>query len=278
MQQVLQKIPHVIRFKLNSRYIISPSIPIYIEKDRYIIKTADNIDEISQALSLRYEVFYGEFNKKKLTTTLIPYDIDSYDFGCDHLIVKEKFSSQVIACYRLRSDNSRKRIKRFYSEGEFKIDDFLSSIGGKLELGRACVHKDFRRGTVISLLWSGILEYAEKSSARFMFGCTSVIRSDFDQLSNMINWLNENNAFINDLNIDVQSKYKLPSEIKEIINSRNEDKSSKKSLNSLMHMYIIAGAKLSRNLAYDAEIDCIDFFTLIDLQAIPQSFRKKFAA
>jgi putative hemolysin len=278
MQHVLQKIPHVIRFKLNNRQIVTPSISIHIVRDRYIAKTADNFDEISQVLSLRHEVFYGEFSKKKLSSSIIPYDIDFYDFGCDHLIVKEKSSNQVIACYRLRSDNSGKKIKRFYSEGEFNIDDFLSSIGGKLELGRACVHKDYRKGTVISLLWAGVLEYAERSGARFMFGCSSVTRPDFDQLPSMIEWLHENNAFINDLKIDVHSKYKLPRNIKEIISSKDRKIASKKALNSLMHMYIVAGAKLSRNLAYDPDMDCIDFFTLIDLEAIPKSFKKKFAA
>jgi len=278
MQHVLQKIPHVIRFKLNNQKIISPSIHVHLEKGRYIVKTADSFEEISQVLTLRHKVFYGEFSTKRFTTSLIPYDIDFYDFGCDHLIVKDKSSDTVIACYRLRADNSGKKIKRFYSEGEFKIDEFLNSLGGKLELGRACVHKDFRKGTVISLLWSGVLEYAGKSGARFMFGCSSVVRSDFDQLASMLNWLQDNDAFINNLNIDVHSKYKLTKEIKEIINSTQQKTSSQKAINSLIHMYILAGAKLSRNMAYDAEMDCIDFFTLIDLEAIPHSFKKKFAA
>jgi putative hemolysin len=276
-QFVLQKIPHLLRLKLMNKKIINPSIQIEIDKGRYVVKTANSHEEISQVLSLRFEVFYQEFSNHKYSSPL-PYDIDFYDFGCDHLIVKDKEADKVIACYRLRSDNSNKKLKRFYTEGEFQINDFLNSLGNKLELGRACVHKDHRRGTVISLLWSGILEYAQKSGSRFMFGCSSVSRNDFEQIPNMLSWLEENDAFINHLTINVHSKYTLPKELSYLKKTNFTQRSSQKALNSLMHMYVLAGAKLSREMAYDAEMDCIDFFTLIDLDTIPNAFKKKFAA
>jgi len=36
----------------------APKLPVYLEKKKYIIKTADNFQELKQALKLRHDVFY----------------------------------------------------------------------------------------------------------------------------------------------------------------------------------------------------------------------------
>lgn len=46
---------------------------------------------------------------------------------------------------------------------------------------------------------------------------------------------------------------------------------------SLMHMYMMAGAKMGPELAYDAEMDCLDVFTLMDMEKLPASFERRFA-
>jgi putative hemolysin len=242
------------------------------------VKTADNVEELAQVLSLRFEVFFREFSTNKVTFSLFPYDVDMHDFICDHLIVKEKGSSKIVACYRLLSNNVGKSIKKFYSEEEFKLNDFLSSEDNKLELGRACVHKDFRKGTVIALLWKGLLEYAKKSDSRYMFGCSSINRKEFQNVPQIMEWLEQNNSFINEFNVEVQPKYRFNQEIFTGGPVLTDIKSGTKVLGSLMHMYVMAGAKIGRTMAYDAEMDCLDMFTLIDLKDLPASFERRFSA
>jgi len=275
-QFTLEKIPHVFRLKFLNKKIITPSIQIDFQNDYYHVKTANTAEEMAQVLSLRFDIFFREFSTRKISFSLFPYDVDMHDFNCDHLIVKDKSSDQVVACYRLQTNSSEKNIKSFYTEGEFDISSFLRKEGIKLEIGRACVHKEYRKGTVISLLWRGLLDYAKKSHAKYMFGCSSLNRADFNELPHLMNWLTKHNALIQEFDIKVQPKYQLPKNLLPHIDISPENAS--KPSNSLILMYVLAGAKLSRTLAYDAEMDCLDLLTIIDLDKLPSSFARKFGA
>ncbi|MFZ4715013.1 MAG: GNAT family N-acetyltransferase [Bacteriovoracaceae bacterium] len=266
----ITRFPLLIRFK--SQKIVTPTIQVDFENDYYHIKTANTADELLQVFNLRFEIFFQEFSGVQRNNSFFPYDIDLHDIHCDHLIVKDKSTERVIACYRLLS-NPEDKIKQrpFYSEGEFVIDDFLAINGKKLELGRACVHKDFRRGPVITLLWKGLMDYSKKCGARYLFGCSSICKEDFVKVPHILQWLEDRKIFIEDYNISVQEKYRVP-----YVFPETEEKSSERPINSLMYMYIMAGANMAKTMAYDAEMDCLDIFTLIDLTKIPESFERKF--
>lgn len=270
-QFTIGRVPHYLRLKSLEGKILKPAYQIDFENEYYQVKTVNHPEELAQVLSLRFEVFFREFSTQKVTFSLFPYDVDMHDFVCDHLIVKDKAANKVVACYRLLSTNTDRRFKQFYSQGEFQIDELLKTPGHKLELGRACVHKDYRKGAVISLLWKGLIEYARKSNTRYMFGCSSINRKDFGNVGTMMEQLDRQNSFISNLEVGVQPKYRLKFELPE------SGDSTGKAMGSLMHMYLMAGAKLSRTLAYDAEMDCLDMFTLMDMQELPASFERRFA-
>lgn len=271
-QFTIGRVPHYLKLKSLEGKILRPAYQIDFENDYYQVKTVNHPEELAQVLALRFEVFFREFSTQKVTFSLFPYDVDMHDFTCDHLIVKDKALNKVVACYRLLSTNTDRSFKRFYSEGEFQIDELLKSPGHKLELGRACVHKDYRKGAVISLLWKGLIDYAKKSGTRYMFGCSSINRKDFGNVAEMMEQLEKQNNFIADFEVGVQPKYKLKFEL-----PVNAEKTGGKAMGSLMHMYLLAGAKLGRTMAYDAEMDCLDMFTLMDMNELPASFERRFA-
>ncbi|MFP5385525.1 MAG: GNAT family N-acetyltransferase [Bacteriovoracia bacterium] len=265
--------PHVLRLRRLEGKILKPFIQIDFENDCYQVKTVNHPEELAQVLRLRFEVFFGEFSSKKIKFPFLPYDVDWHDFSCDHLIVKDKKEGKVVACYRLLSSRSEKKKRLFYSEGEFEIDDLMRLPGHKLELGRACVHRDYRNGAVISLLWKGLIEYARKSKTRYLFGCSSINRKDFSRLPEMMKYLEVKDAFIAGMEVVVKPKYRVPFSIE----SSSVVKADGKVMNSLMHMYLMAGAKMGKTVAYDSEMDCLDMFTVLDLHNLPPSFERRFA-
>lgn len=276
-QFVFTRLPFLFRLKLFSKKLITPAIALSLETNSYEVKTADTLEEIHQVLALRFEVFFREFSTHKLSISLFPYDIDLHDFHCDHLIVKEKASGRVVACYRLQASSTAKRGERFYSEGEFDLEDFLRCSGEKVELGRACVHRDYRRGPVISLLWRGLMSYAKKSGARYLFGCSSLTRGEFTNLPHVLAWLSERGALIDDLRVSVRPEYSSEGLLIKRELSAGEALDPK-AVSSLLGMYVMAGAKVGPQIAYDQEMDCLDLLTVIDLTQVPASFERRFGA
>ena len=47
-----------------------------------------------------------------------------------------------------------------------------------MEVGRSCTHADYRNGTVIMLLWSGLAEYLRRGGYQYVLGCASVSLRD----------------------------------------------------------------------------------------------------
>lgn len=270
--QNLAKFP--LFFRMKRLRILAPRVQVLIETDSYIVKTISEPSELRETFRLRYDVFFREFAGRGDRFTMMPYDVDLHDFACDHLVVMDKASKKIIATYRLLFQEDGEK-KHFYTEGEFDLSAFHAIPGNKLELGRACVHKDFRTGAVVNLLWKGMVQYAKKTNTRYMFGCSSLCRKEFAALPYIREQLTKRNAVVTDYTVSARSEFalsrypevKLPEEISD----------SHRSMPSLINMYLLAGAKMGTELAYDAEMDCLDFFTVMDFSQLPASFERRFA-
>ena len=93
--------------------------------------------------------------------------------------------------------------------------------------------------------------------------------------------LSDKSSFIEDYEIGIQKKYDLEShsQVKVDLNPALTDEGVNigKAVPSLMNMYLLAGAKMSKKLAYDAEMDCLDILTVLDFEELPASFERRFA-
>src|SRR5438093_2916648 len=101
-------------------------------------------------------------------------DRDDLDPFCRHLLVRERTSGLLVGTYRiLRADGAR-RAGGFYAEREFDLRRLRGLGPVTVEVGRACVHPDFRHGAVIALLWAALLRYLNASASHYVMGCACV--------------------------------------------------------------------------------------------------------
>lgn len=247
---------------------IRPKVEVLLETERYIVKTATTFDELSQSFALRHDIFYKELIQKTLPLGL---DIDSFDCDCDHLIIVERKSQQVVGTYRLRSSL---HTDKFYTETEFEIRGLLDELKEpKVEIGRACVHAAHRRGAVFHLLWRGIGEYVRKTGSRYLFGCSSVPTTDGHKVQLLSAYLRSKGLLID--HPRVQPFHGLPETIDGKL-SPEEIESGKNYLNPLIQFYLMNGAKLIGRPALDTDLLCIDYFTLIDILDVDQRCLQKY--
>src|SRR4030095_576444 len=82
------------------------------------VKIATEPSEIEQAQRLRFQVFNLELNKGLKTSYERGLDIDDFDPYCDHLIVRDLGSGDVVGTYRLMRGSQARRHIGFYSEKE----------------------------------------------------------------------------------------------------------------------------------------------------------------
>jgi putative hemolysin len=68
-----------------------------------------------EAQRLRFKVF-GEEMGARLSSAHLGFDRDRYDPYCEHLLVREDDTGEVVGTYRMLTSSQAKKLGGFYSE------------------------------------------------------------------------------------------------------------------------------------------------------------------
>lgn len=270
LQKVTDAFQEYYYLRVNRIHQFEPKIELNQKVGSFRLKTADSIDELKKAFQLRYDVFHREF---KGSTKITGWDIDEYDFLCDHLIIIDEKSNTVAGTYRL---NSTKFSDQFYSSREFNTKRIMANEGVKIELGRACIKKEYRRGVVISLLWKGIADYMAKNQAQILFGCASfpvrtpreaalLHRYFFEERKYAPEYFSPPTLAFKMLDFDAwETHYKRTL-------TSHERLEAESLIPSLFSTYLKMGAFLGGEPAWDEEFTCLDFLTILHREDLNRS-------
>ena len=255
----------LVRFRLKS---FRPKVIINEKVGSYQIKTAETEEELEQVLRLRAEVFFEEkgFSGGKS----FGLDFDKYDLKGDHILLKDLKSGRTIATYRMISNLFS---DQFYSESEFDMTSLLAEDCCKLELGRACIDKDFRNGVSLNLIWKGIGAYIMNIGASYVFGCTSIYSTNrmvAEKLS--AHFFNE--SFVEEeFSISATKKYQFKLKDYQPI---PVDLNVEDYVPALMSSYLKAGAKVVASPALDRKFGCIDYLTVLKVAEMNEKYKKRY--
>ena len=161
------------------------------------VRIAATPQEIDAAQALRYRVFYDEMGAKPGKDAIVSHrDRDEFDAVADHLLVVDHAIGPgpegVVGTYRLIRQAAAARIGRFYSADEYDISTVIAFPGNVMELGRSCVHADYRGRAAMQLLWRGIAAYVFLHRIDLMFGCASLPGTDPDAIATELTYLYHN--------------------------------------------------------------------------------------
>lgn len=134
-------------------------------------------EDVLEVQRLRYKVFTETFGSPHLINP-DRLNVDEYDDYCDHLVVKDAHTLQVVGTCRLMNPQAAQLTGHYYSEKEFDLSPLGPIRAGLVEAGHACVHPDYRGGSVVKALWSGLAAYMQRERAVHLIGCVSVSLAD----------------------------------------------------------------------------------------------------
>jgi L-ornithine Nalpha-acyltransferase len=240
------------------------------------VKLASNLAELDAAMRLRFEVFNLELQEGLISSYDRGYDTDAYDAYCDHLIVKDTTSGEVVGTYRLLRGSQAERHIGFYSENEFDLSN-LKRLGGEmLELGRSCIAATHRSFATLNLLWSAIVKYAVERNLTHLFGCASLHISAASEVQPLYSYLRANHF--------APEKYRVyPVEscrmmISEDAEERADSRAALRKLSPILKGYLRAGAMICGAPAYDAEFATADVLVILEMEMMAGRYKQHYAA
>lgn len=140
---------------------------------RYTLLLSTDPALIEAAQRLRHDVFTAE---PGFTLAGSPdgRDADRFDEFCDHLLVREDNTGELVGCYRMLPPPGAIAAGGLYTATEFDVTGLGGLRPSMVEMGRAVVRGDHRNGGVVLLMWAGILAYLDRCGYDYVTGCVSV--------------------------------------------------------------------------------------------------------
>ncbi len=234
----------------------------------YSVRLAESLDDIRAAQRLRFEVFNIELNEGLVTSYFNGRDEDRFDAVCDHLLVENGCSGEVVGTYRMQTGSTAAEKFGYYSETEFDFAPFERLRGEMIELGRACIRRDHRHASVLTLLWRGIAAYARSRGGHCLVGCSSLTSQDCALGAATLRYF-RTHGFLAEDRFRTRPKpgFECASD-ETVANCPPPPK--------LLRAYLALGAKICGPPALDREFGTIDFLTLLDLRAVSAVVRARF--
>lgn len=239
------------------------------------VSWAQHEDEVRAAQRLRYQVFVSELGARLSVPHGAPagHDIDVFDAYCEHLIVRSTHSAEadepgeVVGTYRVLPPAAAKRIGGLYSETEFDLTRLRALRPKMVEVGRSCVHPDWRRGGVILALWGALTEFMHRNQLDTMIGCASISMRDGGHVAASL-WEQLRRKHLAPVERQVPPRLPLP--VAELRSDLPVEAPA------LIRGYLRCGAQVLGPPAWDPDFNTADLPMMMRMADMPARYRRHF--
>lgn len=164
-----------------------------IDDAHFELRLAATPEDLRAAQRLRYEIFVAELGA---SGTMVDHEArleqDRFDPFFDHLLLldhRRPENDRVVGVYRVMRSDQAEAAGAFYTEAEYDLSALRVSGRQLLELGRSCVHRDYRGGTAMMRLWNGLADYIARHRIEVLFGVASFRGTDTGSVAEPLSFL-----------------------------------------------------------------------------------------
>jgi putative hemolysin len=228
-------------------------------------------EDVRAAQRLRHEVFVDEMGARLDVPPGTPpgHDADRFDPFCEHLLVRTRARddapSTVIGTYRVLTPQAAQRAGGYYSEGEFDLAPLAPLKPRMVELGRSCVHRDWRSGGVILALWSELGRLMQRNGLETMIGCASVSMRDGGHFASSL-WHRLKRTHLASPAWQVRARLALP--VHELRDDLDVEPPA------LIKGYLRCGARVLGAPAWDPDFNTADLPLMVNMSEMPERYRR----
>lgn len=227
----------------------------------FTVKIAETDAELRAAQALRYDVFVRELGGGG---SMVDHDQglerDAFDPYFDHMVAIDNACGETIGVYRLLRCDQARIMGRFYSEDEYDLTPLKRSGRRLLELGRSCLHADYRGGTAMFHLWTGLADYVAHHDIEVLFGVASFHGTDPMPLANSLSMLHHNHLAPEELR--VRSKVFQPMDL--IPKSDLDRRQAMVDTPALIKAYLRLGGTVGEGAYIDHVFNTTDVCLILD--------------
>lgn len=248
---------------------------MYLDTEHFEVRLAESDAEIEAAQRLRYAVFVEELGA---AGPLVDHDArlerDRFDPHVDHLLLfdlRRPAANRVVGAYRLMRAAQAAAGDGFYAQSEFDLSPILVSRRRVLELGRSCLHADYRGGAGLLHLWSGLAGYVARHRIEILFGVASFQGTDPQSIAAPLSLLHHRHRAPASL---CPRALEPGRQRMDLLEPGSYDPSAAmRAVPALIKAYLRLGGLVGPEAWLDRPFNCIDVCLVLDTAAMPDKQR-----
>lgn len=235
-------------------------------KSKYRVRYASSEADIAAAQRLRFIAFRAETGA---ATTSAERDEDDFDPLCQHVLVEERRSGELVCCFRFLPLSDGGEIHKSYAAQFYELSALESYAGKMVELGRFCIHPDHRDPDILRIAWGAMTRFVDEEGVEMLFGCSSFAGTDARDYYDAF-------AMLRDRHIAPKRwlpKVKSPNVFNFARRLRRtpDRKRALLTMPPLLRTYLVMGGWVSDHAVVDRDMNTLHVFTGLEIGAIPRA-------
>jgi putative hemolysin len=239
-------------------------------KGRYQVRLAGTADDILAAQRLRWLCFMA---RNGAPETGDDRDADDLDDACQHMLIEEIASGQLVCCFRFMTFSGGHEIARSYSAQFYNLAALERFDGPMIELGRFCTHPGRQDPNIIRLAWAALTRHVDEAGIEMLFGCSSFIGTEPEDHAEAFAMLKERHLAPRRW----LPRVKAPRVFRfaRALRLRQPDpKQAMAAMPPLLRSYLAMGGWVSDHAVVDPALQTMHVFTGVEIRAIPPARRR----
>ena len=232
-----------------------------LTKGRYQTREATTPADLRTAQTLRARCF----------GLVTPSDEDRFDAASLHILVEERDSGALVCCFRLLPLRGAD-LSQSYAAQYYDLTLLHGYTGGMMEMGRFCVHPDWRDPDILRVAWAAMTEQVDRRGVQMLFGCSSFAGVDTARYLDAFallkarhlapaQWVPREKA---------PDVYRYGARLRRKVDTKR----AMVQMPPLLRTYLMMGGWVSDHAVVDHQMDTLHVFTGLEVGAIP-SGRKR---
>jgi len=242
-----------------------------IDDTQFELRLAKSEADLRLAQALRYDVFVQELGSDgEMVDHATGLEADRFDPFFDHMMLldRSRTDNPCVGVYRLMRQDQAAAAGQFYCDDEYDLSVLKDGPLRLLELGRSCVHADYRGGTAMLHLWNGLAAYVERHGIDLMFGVASFHGTDASAFAAPLSLLYHRYLAPEGIRVRARDDGFQPMDL--IAEDRLDRVAAARAMPSLIKGYLKMGGFVGEGAYIDRPFNTTDICLLMDVKRVSQ--------
>ena len=242
---------------------------VALAKGNYSARIGTSADDLKAAQSLRFQSFFPDTHADQKSLHL---DQDKFDDICDHILIEDIRTQDLVCCFRLMPLTSGQGIDQSYSSQFYELSKLKAMSAPLVEMGRFCIDPNVSDPDILRIAGAATTQYVDQSGAELLFGCSSFMGTEADKYSDAF-------AFLKARHLAPKRwlpRIKAPNvfQFARKLRRKPDLKQAMAGMPPLLKSYLMMGGWVSDHAVIDSHMNTLHVFTGLEVKSIPSSRKR----